>query len=63
VTVADAIVFVVDDDAGTRGSLENLIRWVGLDQGFHIVGRLPEPQTLQAVVVAVRAGLAMRPRT
>jgi FixJ family two-component response regulator len=30
VTVADAIVFVVDDDAGTRESLENLIRSVGL---------------------------------
>jgi FixJ family two-component response regulator len=30
VTAADAIVFVVDDDAGTRESLENLIRSVGL---------------------------------
>jgi FixJ family two-component response regulator len=30
VTAAEAIVFVVDDDAGTRESLENLIRSVGL---------------------------------
>jgi CheY-like chemotaxis protein len=34
-----------------------------IDRGLHIVGRLPNPQTLQAVVDAVRAGLAMRPRT
>jgi CheY-like chemotaxis protein len=34
-----------------------------IDRGLHIVGRLPKPQTLQAVVDAVRAGLAMRPRT
>jgi FixJ family two-component response regulator len=30
VTVADGLVFVVDDDAGTRESLKNLIRSVGL---------------------------------
>jgi len=35
----------------------------GLERGLHIVGRLPKPQTLQAVVDAVRAGLAMPPRT
>ena len=35
----------------------------GLERGLHIVGRLPKPQTLQAVVDAVRTGLTMRPRT
>jgi CheY-like chemotaxis protein len=32
-----------------------------LDRGLHIVGRLPKPQSLAAVVDAVRAGLATRP--
>jgi hypothetical protein len=32
-----------------------------LDRGLHIVGRLPKPQSLEAVVDAVRAGLATRP--
>jgi CheY-like chemotaxis protein len=32
-----------------------------LDHGLNIVGRLPKPQALQAVVDAVRAGLATRP--
>jgi hypothetical protein len=34
-----------------------------LDRGLHIVGRLPKPQSLEAVVDAVRAGLATRPGT
>jgi CheY-like chemotaxis protein len=33
-----------------------------LERGLHIVGRLPKPQSLEAVVDAVRAGLATRPR-
>jgi CheY-like chemotaxis protein len=32
-----------------------------LERGLHIVGRLPKPQSLVAVVDAVRAGLATRP--
>jgi len=32
-----------------------------LDRGLHVVGRLPKPQSLEAVVDAVRAGLATRP--
>jgi CheY-like chemotaxis protein len=34
-----------------------------LDRGLHVVGRLPKPQSLEAVVDAVRAGLATRPGT
>ena len=34
-----------------------------LDHGLNIVGRLPKPQSLEAVVDAVRAGLATRPGT
>jgi hypothetical protein len=32
-----------------------------LDHGLYIVGRLPKPQSLHAVVQAVRAALARRP--
>jgi len=32
-----------------------------LERGLHVVGRLPKPQSLEAVVAAVRAGLATRP--
>jgi CheY-like chemotaxis protein len=32
-----------------------------LDRGLNIVGRLPKPQSLQAVMDAVRAGLSARP--
>jgi len=34
-----------------------------LERGLHVVGRLPKPQSLGAVVDAVRAGLATRPGT
>jgi CheY-like chemotaxis protein len=32
-----------------------------LDHGLYIVGRLPKPQSLEAVVHAVRVALARRP--
>ena len=48
--VARLPVLIVGDVAGQPADL-----WL------HVVGRLPKPQSLETVVDAVRAGLAMRP--
>ena len=41
-TTSDAVVFVVDDDAAMRRSLENLLRSVGFDVPAHQINLNPE---------------------